>query len=890
MKIRKKLYSMILASIALVLFLILVSSAVSASSVLDNVSEIKKNAINQTAGSPKLETAPLNPEFVNYIHNKIYNQNESSQNGYKMGFVPPPVDLTYLSDIPPAYVSAPTYYDLRTQNKVTGVKDQGLKGSCWAFATYASLESYLMPEENWDFSENNTLNLLSPTSPEGFDLTSDEGGNFLMSTAYLARWSGPVNETDDPYDPSNNTSVYSPIGLRAQKHVQDVLIIPGRENSMDNDNIKSAVQNYGAVFTSMHADPAYYLPDELHYYYNGYSRPNHAVAIVGWNDSFDKNKFPIVPPGDGAFIVKNNWGTNFGDNGYFYISYNDTKLGYDGSFVFTAENPDDYDSIYQYDPLGWANSVGYSNPTCWGANIFTAKSNEILNAVSFYTTDSNCSYEIYIDTDDPEFSPISQIGTMPFAGYHMVPLSSGVKLKAGQKFAVVLKLTTSGYGYPVAIESPESGYSSKAKANVGESFVSYDGIEWDDITAYFSNTNVCIKAFTEPALLPVANFTSNVSEGYAPLTIQFNDSSENATSWNWSFEDGVTSTEQNPIHTYSKGGNYTVRLAASNENGTASKTAIVTVFPLANFNPNLTSGYAPLAVQFTDRSQNATGWTWYFGDGATSYEQSPAHTYASAGTYTVNLTVSNGNSTASKTATINVLQTSSGGGGSSKSSGGGGGSPEPASNVQIKELSQTQVTNGKTIKFDFTRNVTCIMSVTFDAKKTAGKTTGNVEMLKEKSTLVSPLFSGEIYKFFNIWIGNAGFASPINIANPVINFKVEKAWIKDKNIDSSSITLNRYSDKKWEQIPASLAGEDNNYLYFSAKTPGFSFFGITGKAIPKEPIEIKPVQNNQQSNLGSEVPQKTATEQKTETPGKISGFEIIYGISGLFAVFMYRRK
>ncbi|HWR24769.1 MAG TPA: PGF-pre-PGF domain-containing protein, partial [Methanosarcina sp.] len=386
------------------------------------------------------------------------------------------------------------------------------------------------------------------------------------------------------------------------------------------------------------------------------------------------------------------------------------------------------------------------------------------------------------------------------------------------------------------------------------------------------------------------NFNANPTSGYAPLTVRFNDSFTDTTSWDWNFGDGVTSTETNPIHTYSKGGNYTVSLTASNENGTVSKTATITVFPLANFNANPTSGYAPLAVQFTDRSHNATGWTWYFGDGATSYEQSPAHTYASAGTYTVNLTVSNGNSTASKTATINVYQVSSGGGGSSKSSGGGGGSPEPATNVQVKELSQTQVTNGNPVKFDFTRNVSCVVSVTFDAKKTVGKTTGTVEMLKEKSTLVSELSSGEVYKFFNLWIGNAGFASPSNIANPVINFKVEKAWIKDKNIDPSSISLNRYSDKKWEQIPVSRSGEDSKYLYFTAKTPGFSFFGITGKPIVKEPVEIKPEPTNQQNNLASEVPQKTATEQKTETPGKISGFEMIYGIVGLFAVFKYIRR
>jgi PGF-pre-PGF domain-containing protein len=398
--------------------------------------------------------------------------------------------------------------------------------------------------------------------------------------------------------------------------------------------------------------------------------------------------------------------------------------------------------------------------------------------------------------------------------------------------------------------------------------------------------------------IPVAGFTSNSTNGPRPLSIAFTDTSIGyPRSWEWDFGDGTTSTEQNPVHEYARVGNYSVNLTATNEKGSNStqKVNYITVLPgvpSANFQSSRTSGYAPLTVQFTDTSTgDPTSWNWNFGDGTTLTEKNPSHTYSTAGDYCVNLTASNAIGNSSKAATINVYETSSGGGGSSSGGGGGGGSPEPATNVQVKELSQTQVTNGKSVKFDFARNATCVLSVTFDAKKTAGKTTGTVEMLKEKSTLVSALSAGEVYKFFNLWIGNAGFATASNIANPVINFKVEKAWIKDKNIDPSSIALNRYSDKKWEQISASSTGEDNNYLYFSAKTPGFSFFGITGKV--KE-TEIKPEPDSQETpkNISSEVPQKTATEQKTETSANkpLPGFELIYGVACLFAIFAYKRK
>jgi PKD repeat protein len=162
-------------------------------------------------------------------------------------------------------------------------------------------------------------------------------------------------------------------------------------------------------------------------------------------------------------------------------------------------------------------------------------------------------------------------------------------------------------------------------------------------------------------VLPVSNFTSNLSEGYAPLSVQFTDLSENAVSFNWDFGDGVNSIEQNPIYTYSAAGIYTVTLTVSNENGTASKVSTITVLekaapvlPVANFTSNVSEGYAPLSVQFTDLSENAESFNWEFGDGANSTEQSPMHTYSTAGIYTVNLTVSNENGTASRLAIITV--------------------------------------------------------------------------------------------------------------------------------------------------------------------------------------------------------------------------------------------
>jgi uncharacterized repeat protein (TIGR01451 family) len=158
--------------------------------------------------------------------------------------------------------------------------------------------------------------------------------------------------------------------------------------------------------------------------------------------------------------------------------------------------------------------------------------------------------------------------------------------------------------------------------------------------------------------VPVVNFTANVTYGYLPLSVQFNDWSTNALSRNWDFGDGTNSTEQNPIHTFSTIGNYTVNLTESNLNGTNSTVkyiSVLNILPVANFSANIMSGPAPLSVQFNDSSTNAIAWNWNFGDRTNSTLQNPLHTFSSDGNYTVNLTASNINGTNSKNAVITVL-------------------------------------------------------------------------------------------------------------------------------------------------------------------------------------------------------------------------------------------
>ncbi len=164
---------------------------------------------------------------------------------------------------------------------------------------------------------------------------------------------------------------------------------------------------------------------------------------------------------------------------------------------------------------------------------------------------------------------------------------------------------------------------------------------------------------------PTAGFSGSPTSGEVPLTVNFTNSSTGATSYSWTFGDGGTSTATNPSHTYTTAGTFTVALTAINGcgNNTYTRTNYINVTctaPVANFSGSPTSGYAPLTVNFTDLSTGATSWSWNFGDGGTSTSQNPSHTYTSAGTYTVALTVTNscGSDGETKTGYITVTQPS----------------------------------------------------------------------------------------------------------------------------------------------------------------------------------------------------------------------------------------
>ncbi len=386
----------------------------------------------------------------------------------------------------------PDRYDMREDKRVTPVRDQGFYGTCWAFASLGALETSLMPYEEDIYSIDHM------THNNSYNLDINAGGEHTMSIAYLASWQGPVYEKDDVYGDEETDE-----NLKAVKHLEEAIII----NERDDKILKSAVFKYGGIETSLYLAMDYYghyskyFDDDHHcYYYDGKEVPNHDVVIVGWDDNYPKENFTITPEHDGAFICKNSWGTGFGEDGYFYVSYDDVNIGNQAIVYTRLSGSDNFDNIYQSDMLGWVGKLGFGESSAYFANCYTAEKDEELAAVSFYATGNDAKFSVYYVTDfkdDQSFRNRKYVvsGASKYAGYYTVRFPEKIKLKKGEKYAVLVYINTPGDDKPIAVEYKADEKTDKFDISDGEGYISLSGDIWKK--AEDNGCNVCLKAFTD---------------------------------------------------------------------------------------------------------------------------------------------------------------------------------------------------------------------------------------------------------------------------------------------------------------------------------------------------------------------------------------------------------
>lgn len=387
----------------------------------------------------------------------------------------------------------PAVYDLRGRDRVSTIYNQGTYGTCWAFAATSALESSLRPEEKVNFSVDHM------SMSNSFHVNQYDGGEYTMGMAYLAAWQGPVYERDDPYGDGVTDD-----SLAAVRHVQEMQVIDGK----DYEGIKEAVFQYGGVESSLYStirssqgSSQYYNQDTSAYCYIGTEKPNHDVVIIGWDDTYSRSNFNTPLEGDGAFICQNSWGSDFGENGIFYVSYYDTNIGTHNVAYTRVDAVDNYDNIYQSDLCGWVGNLGYDSDRIYGANVFTAQQNEVLSAAAFYATGANTAYEVYVVHDfenEKSFGQREKLasGTLQKAGYYTIDFDEEVLLEKGERYAVVVYVKTPGNKHPMAIEY-DTGERVLQGVDLddGEGYISLNGKKFVNVKEK-KECNLCIKAFT----------------------------------------------------------------------------------------------------------------------------------------------------------------------------------------------------------------------------------------------------------------------------------------------------------------------------------------------------------------------------------------------------------
>ena len=415
-------------------------------------------------------------------------------------------------------------YDLRNvngNNYVPGVRNQGPYGTCWTFGAYASMEGNMMITGAWtvagetgepNLSERhldwwngfNQHNNDDTDPPTGGGLEVHMGGDYRVTTAYLSRVEGSVREIDAPY----TGIATAPARWMPDYHYfypRDVQWYILEDDLSNIDVIKQTIIDNGILGTCISYNGAF-ISNYNHYQPpSNPDDPNHAVSIIGWDDDH-ATQAPLA----GAWLARNSWGANWGNSGYFWISYYDKHSCRNiemGAISFQNVEPMAYENVYYHDYHGWRDTLTVATEAF---NAFEATGTQVIEAVSFFTAVDYVDYiiKIYDDFDGTDLTNELSIisGTYDHAGFHTVDLTTSVSVTEGEDFYVYLSLSDGGHPYDRTSDVPVllgASYRTivESSSNPEESYYKIDA-DWLDFYDYndpsgFQNTgNFCIKALS----------------------------------------------------------------------------------------------------------------------------------------------------------------------------------------------------------------------------------------------------------------------------------------------------------------------------------------------------------------------------------------------------------
>ncbi|MDD6484900.1 MAG: C1 family peptidase [Clostridiales bacterium] len=395
-------------------------------------------------------------------------------------------------ELPESYVS-----------QYSPVKNQGVEGCCWAFAAVGAAESSMLKKGLGlkDYSEAHLAYFANNSydTTYGDGVISDNpfgGGNNSRSTAAMMKWSGLEMEEHLPYNAGNEALMTPSEDMRFASYT---IIDKYSTISISDENaIKSAIMDYGAVTYEYYSNSSYYTKDSsgryTYYMPPTTSQGNHMVTIVGWDDTYSAANFKNTPDRDGAWLAKNSWGEGWGSDGMFWISYASNPGTYTSAGIFDVSPNEEYDYVYTYTGAS-ASSYFPISKTDYAANIYTAKSNEEISAVSAYFYNCSEGYDMYVYTDITGTdilggtAAVKISSDMTGTGTELLKLDKPITVDAGEKFAVIIQ-PKGEIGVPV--EKPSD--TNTVTAHEGESFLN----KWDMVTNY-SYGNLSLNAYTKAA-------------------------------------------------------------------------------------------------------------------------------------------------------------------------------------------------------------------------------------------------------------------------------------------------------------------------------------------------------------------------------------------------------